>query len=185
MSGLIASMAGAPQAASTAGGFYQGAANQVANEYGSPAANMFSQMEMAKLQPNFQQMINQASAQAAAQGITGSGAGRANLGNVAAQNAGTLAGAVSPLYQQGLGDYAGILSQMPGAQEGAYQGSVQDFLSMVQTAAMAAGGAAAGGAFSGGGGGGGSMIQPAQQVSGGAGASYYAPGGYMQTGYQQ
>ena len=175
---------GAPQAASTAGGFYQGAANQVANEYGSPTANMFSQMEMAKLQTKFS-ADDRSAQRKQRRKDAGSGAGRANLGNVAAQNAGTLAGAVSPLYQQGLGDYAGILSQMPGAQEGAYQGSVQDFLSMVQTAAMAAGGAAAGGAFSGGGGGGGSMIQPAQQVSGGAGASYYAPGGYMQTGYQQ
>lgn len=184
MSGIIASLAGAPQAASTAGGFYSGAANQVANEYGSPAANMFSQMEMAKLQPDFQSMINQAAGQAAAMGITGSGAGRANLGNVAAQNAGTLAGAVSPLYQQGLQDYAGIIGAMPGAQTQAYQNSIQDFYQAVQMASEAAAGMPPVGGGSGGSSGTYGFNNPLAAGSSGGTPFYYTNTNPYQAGFQ-
>lgn len=153
MSGIIPGLAGAPQAASTAGGYYQNAAQEIANQYGSPAANMFSQMAMAKLQPDFQSQINQSAAQAAAMGITGSGAGRANLGNVTAQNAATLAGSVAPFYQQGMQDYAGVIGQMPGAQNNAYQDAIQQFYQAISSgASLAAGMPPMGGSPSGGGG---------------------------------
>ena len=140
MGGLIAMLSGAPQAASTAGGYYQGAANEIANEYGSPAATQFVHEQNAALRPEFQQQSDALTSQLAGQGIASSGAGRAAFGNLAANQAATLAGAAAPLYQQGLGQYGQIIGDMPQAQTSAYQGSIQDFYGALQSAAAAAGG---------------------------------------------
>jgi hypothetical protein len=174
-------LAGAPQAASTAGGFYSDAAKQIANEYGSPAANQFAAMQMGATQPDFQKYIDQAAAQAAAMGITGSGAGRANLGNVTAQQSAALAGSIAPLYQQGLQDYSSIINQMPGAQAGAYNQSITDLMNAIQMGAAAAGGMPGLGGGGGGGGinpsvgGGQSISSPGYLPPGMGTASYYTP----------
>jgi hypothetical protein len=140
VSGLISSLAGAPSAASNAGSYYQNAANEISGQYGSPLANRYSAMEMGALRPQMKSIMDQASAQAAATGIAGSGAGRAMLGNAAAQNAATLTGAVSPLYQQGMAESAGVIGEMPGAQNQAYQDAIQQFYQAISMAGQAAGG---------------------------------------------
>lgn len=140
MSGIIGWLAGAPQAASTAGGYYQTAANQLATEYGSPAAQMFSKEYMGAMQPQMEQLNQQGLGQLAATGLGGSGAGRATMGDITAQEAGSLASGVAPMYQQALQQYGNIIGAMPGAQEGAYQGAVQDFYGALQSGAAAAAG---------------------------------------------
>jgi hypothetical protein len=130
---------GAGSAANTAGGYYQNAANQIATEYGSPAAGIFSKEEMAALRPLFTQENSALGATLAAQGLSNSGAGRALGGNLAATQSGQLAGAVAPLYQQGLADYAGIISQMPGAQNTAYQNAISQGMQALGAAGSAFG----------------------------------------------
>lgn len=139
MSGIIGWLAGAPQQASTAGGYYQTAANELATEYGSPAAQMFSKEYMGALQPQIQQLNQQGLANEAATGQYGSGAGRASLGDLTAQEAGSLAQGVAPMYQQALSQYGNIIGAMPGAQENAYQGAIQDFYQALQSGASAYG----------------------------------------------
>ena len=140
MSGIIPGLAGAGGAANTAGGYYTNAANDIVNATGSPAAATFGQLQNAQLRPQFQSAINQVGAQAAAQGITGSGSDRANLGNVTAQNAATLAGAEAPLYSQALGQYGSIIGQEPGAQNQAYQNAISQFYTGLQDAGSMIGG---------------------------------------------
>lgn len=140
MSGIISSLSGAPNAASQAGGYYTNAANQIASRYGSPLANEYAAMEMGAERPQQQALLNQAAAGAAAMGITGSGEGRANLGNVDAQNSATLAGTIAPLFQQGLSTAADVIGQMPGAQNQAYQDAIQQFYQAVSMAGQAAAG---------------------------------------------
>jgi hypothetical protein len=139
MSGLIGWLAGAPSAASTAGGYYQNAANELATEYGSPAAQMFSKEYMGAMQPQITQLNQQGLDQLAATGLGGSGAGRATMGDITAQEAGSLAQGVAPMYQTALSQYGNIIGAMPGAQESAYQGAIQDFYDAIQTGAMAYG----------------------------------------------
>lgn len=143
MSGIIGWLAGAPSAASTAGGYYQNAANEIANMYGtgSPAAQTFSGEEMAALRPQFQQQNQQMLGQLAATGLGGSGAGRATMGDVTADQSATLAQNVAPLYSQALSQYGNIIGAMPGAQESAYQGAISDFYNALSTGATAAGAA--------------------------------------------
>lgn len=140
MSGIISGLAGAPQAASTAGGYYQNAADQIATQYGSPEAKMFSAEEMGALRPQFRQQDAQLTASNAAQGIGTSGAGRYNFGNLGGQQAAALAGAVAPLYQQGEAQYGNVISEMPQAQEGAYQSAIQQLYAAIQDAGQIAGG---------------------------------------------
>lgn len=143
MSGILGFLSGAPQAANNAGGYYQNAANQMVSAYGSPAAQMFSGEEMAALRPQFQQENQQMLGTEAATGLAGSGAGRASLGDVTAQQSGALASQVGPLYSQALGQYGDIMQEMPGAQEQAYQGAIQQFMDALSTGASAAGAAGA------------------------------------------
>jgi hypothetical protein len=140
MGGLIPALAGAPQAASNAQGYYQNAADMIATQTGSPEAQMFSKEQMAALRPMFAQQDAALTAQNAAQGIGASGAGRYNFGNLGAQQAGVMAGSVAPLYSQAESQYGNIIGAMPGAQEGAYQGAVDQLLQAIQTGATAAGG---------------------------------------------
>lgn len=140
MSGIVGMLSGAPSAASTAGGYYQNAANELANEYGSPAAQMFGKEQMASLRPLFNQQTQALTGDLAAQGIAPSGAGRAAFGNLAANQSATLAGSVAPLYQQALGQYGNIIGQMPGSQVNAYQDAINNFYQAVSMAGEAAGG---------------------------------------------
>lgn len=127
MSDIIASIAGAPQAANSAGGYYQTAANDVYNTYGPNATQQFVRLQNEALRPQFNQQDEMLSAAQAAQGLGASGAGRANYGNLGAQQSATLAGADAPLFSQGLGAAAGVYGAMPGAQVSAYDQSIQDF----------------------------------------------------------
>ena len=90
----------------------------------------------------------------AAQGITHSGAGINAFGNLGAQQAGALASADAPLFSQGLQGATGIYSEMPGAQNNAYNDAIQQFYQALQTGASA---------FAGGFGGGGSKAAIRQQ----------------------
>lgn len=140
MSGILASIAGAPQAASNAQGYYQNAADMIATQTGSPEAQIFSKEQMAALRPMFAQQDAELTAQNAAQGTGTSGAGRYNFGNLAGQQSATMAGAVAPLYSQAESQYGNIIGAMPGAQQSAYQNSVDQLLQAIQTGASAAGG---------------------------------------------
>lgn len=140
MSGIISWLAGAPQAANTAGGYYQSAADQIANQYASPAAARFVGEQNAALRPQFQMQDDQLTGQLAGQGLASSGAGRAAFGNLAANQAATLAGAAAPLYQQGEQQYGNIISEMPGVQNSAYQDAITQFYQAVQMAGEAAAG---------------------------------------------
>lgn len=151
MSGIIPGLAGAPQAASTAGGYYQNAADQIATQYGSPEAKMFSSEEMGALRPQFAQQAAQLTASNAAQGTGTSGAGRYNFGNLAGQQSAALAGAVAPLYQQGESQYGNVISAMPGAQTSAYQDAIQSFYAAMQDAGQMAAGMPPTGSTTGGG----------------------------------
>jgi len=169
VSGIIGTLAGAPQAASNAQSYYTGASNQIAGMYGSPLANRFAAMERGVLQPSYQAGLQQAAAQAAAMGLAGSGAGTASMGNVAAQNAASLTGAVAPLYQQGMGEAAGVISQMPGAELSAYQNAIQNFYDAVAMAGQAAAGIPPSAPQS-------PQYGPAGQGYGSGGTGYYSPG---------
>jgi hypothetical protein len=127
MSGLIAGLAGAGGAASTAGGYYQNAANELVSATGSPAAQMFSAEEMAALRPLFNQQTQGLLGTEAATGLGGSGAGRAMLGDLTANQSATLASNIAPLYSQALGEYGNIIGAMPGAQTSAYQDAINNF----------------------------------------------------------
>lgn len=140
MSGIIASLAGAPQQASAYGSYYQNAANEISNQYGSPAAQMFSKEQAAALRPQFANQQALLTSGLAAQGIAPSGAGRAAFGQLGADQAATLAGATAPLYQQALGQYGNIIGAMPGSQVQGYQGAINDFYQAVQMAGEAAAG---------------------------------------------
>ena len=181
MSGILGFLSGAPQAANNAGGYYQNAANNLVSAYGSPAAQTFSGEEMAALRPQFAQQNEQQLATEAATGLAGSGAGRASLGDVTAQQSAALAQNVGPLYSQALGQYGDIMQEMPGAQEQAYQGAIQDFYDALQTGASAAGAASGfGNPF--GSSGGSSSSFPGTAVN--VGGTYYTgSGGYGQVGY--
>lgn len=139
MGGIIPALAGAPQAASTAGGYYQSAADQIANQTGSPEAQIFSKEQMAALRPMFAQQDAELTAENAAQGTGTSGAGRYNFGNLAGQQSATMAGSVAPLYSQAESQYGNIIGAMPGAQTSAYQDAISQLMQAVQTGATAAG----------------------------------------------
>jgi len=127
MSGLISSLAGAPGAASQAGSYYQQAMQNLINAYGSPAAQTFGKEEQQSLQPMFAQQTQGLVDQLNALGIQNSGAGSAQLGNLAANQSSTLAGAIAPLYSQALSQYGNIDAMMPGAQNQAYQNAISNF----------------------------------------------------------
>lgn len=122
MSGLISGLAGAGGAANNAGSYYQNALGQV------PQITQGDiNQETAQFTPIFNQQDQQLGAKEAAMGITGSGAANADFGTLGSGQAASLAGAISPLYQQRLGIQGGILSQEPGAQEGAYNNAISQF----------------------------------------------------------
>ena len=73
-------------------------------------------------------------------GLRGSGAGSNDLQNLVGTQSGALAGAIAPLYQQALGAYSNINSQMPGAQMNAYQNAINNFYAGLSDAASVAGG---------------------------------------------
>jgi hypothetical protein len=160
MSDLISGLAGAGGAANTAGGFYQSALSNEINAAGSPAAADFSRLQNAALRPEFQQQQTGLTDSLAAQGIASSGAGRSAFGNLAANQASTLAGVTAPLYQDAMNTYGQIDAQMPGAQEGAYNDAIQNFYQGIGAAGSAAGDIF--GLPTGGGGGGGGYT-PASQ----------------------
>ena len=147
MSGLIAGLAGAPQAASVTQGFYGQALNNDVNAAGSPAAADFAKLQAASLRPQFAAQDAQLGAQSAAQGLVGSGEGRALGGSVASNQASTLAGVTAPLYQQALGNYGQVNAEMPGAETQSYNDAISQF-----EQAVASGASAFGGGFGGGGG---------------------------------
>lgn len=140
MSGLIAGLAGAGGAANTAGQYYQNAAGQIVDATGSPAAQTFGRLQLAAERPAFQSSNDALSAQLAAQGLGGSGAGRALGGNLAATQSGQEAGALAPLYSQALGQYGNIIGQEPGAQVSAYQNAIDNFYQAINDASSLAAG---------------------------------------------
>ena len=140
MSGLIAGLAGAGGAASTTGGYYQGAANDIVNATGSPAAATFTRLLNRSLQPQFAAQNAQTNAGLAAQGITNSGQGRSDFGNTMATQSGQIAGADAPLYSQALGEYGNIIGAMPGAQVNSYQDAINNFYQALSAAGSAAAG---------------------------------------------
>lgn len=128
--GLLGSMGGsqAPgQDASTVGGYYQSALNQVPQVTAQDIA-----LEKQSLQPQFDQQDASLAAKEASMGISNSGAARADFGDLAGAQAGALAGAISPLYQQQLGIQGGILGAQPGAQSGAYANGQQNYYNAMQ-----------------------------------------------------
>lgn len=182
MGGLIGWLAGAPQQASNAQSYYQNAANQMVNAYGSPAAQTFSREYMGAMQPQFQQLNQQTLDTEAATGLGGSGAGRAMMGDTTANEAASLAQGVAPMYQQALGQYGNIMEAMPGAQEQAYQGAISDFYNMLQSGAMAYGmSSGGGGSFNPAMAGAGITEGPQNMTE--SGGTYSSTGGYGQVGY--
>ena len=165
MSGLIAGLAGAPQAASNAGGYYQNAAGEIVNATGSPAAATFTRLLNRSLQPQFAQQDAGMNAMLAAQGITNSGQGRSDFGNLAAQQSGQIAGADAPLYQEALGQYGNIIGAMPGAQTQSYNDALQNFYNALGGGLSGVGSFFGMGGF--GGSGGGTSAPAAPQYSGG------------------
>ena len=140
MTQILAWLSGAPQAANQAGSYYQNAANDVYQQYGPSATKYFTAEQNAALRPQFQQQEQQLAGTEAAQGITHSGAGIDAFGNLGAQQAGALASADAPLFSQGLQGATGIYSQMPGAQNNAYNDAIQQFYQALSMAGQAAGG---------------------------------------------
>ena len=140
MSQILAWLSGAPQAANQAGSYYQNAANDVYQQYGPSATKYFTAEQNAALRPQFQQQEGQLAGTEAAQGITHSGAGINAFGNLGAQQAGALASADAPLFSQGLQGATGIYSEMPGAQNNAYNDAIQQFYQALSMAGQAAGG---------------------------------------------
>jgi hypothetical protein len=139
MSSLIAGLAGAGGAAQNAGNYYTAAMQNEINAAGSPAATDFARLQMATLRPEITAQNNQLLGTLAATGLGGSGAGRSLGGNVASNEASTLAGVTAPLYQQALQGYSNINAQMPGAQEQAYSAAIQQFYQALSGAASTAG----------------------------------------------
>lgn len=160
MPGIIASLSGAPGAATTAGNYYQNAANQIVSSTGSPAAQDFIGEQNAALQPQFQTQDQALKAQLAAQGITGSGAAKQGFGNLINNQQSTIAGVDAPLYSQALGQYGSIIGQEPGAQNSAYQNAIQQFYQAIQGAGSLAGAAFGVPGFGGNGAGTGSVDSP-------------------------
>ena len=115
LSQIIGWLSGAPQAASTAGSYYDNAADEVFNQYGPSATKYFTAEQNAALRPQFQQQERQLAGTEAAQGITHSGAGINAFGNLGAQQAGALASADAPLFSQGLARRYGnlLVSRLP------------------------------------------------------------------------
>lgn len=177
MSGIISGLAGAGGAANTAGGYYTNAANQIASEYGSPAAQMFSKEYISSLQPGFEDQQRGLLGTLSALGITNSGAGKADLSNLYGQEAAGEAAGIAPMYQQALGQYGNIISQEPGAQNNAYQNAIQNFYAGISDAASLAAGLPPTGQTSGGVDYSGSGLGPSNPLgSGGTGMG--APGEY-------
>lgn len=140
MSQILAWLSGAPQAANQAGSYYQNAANDVYQQYGPSATKYFTNAQDLALRPQFQDQADDLAGTEAAQGVTHSGAGVNAFGNLGAQQAGALASADSPLFSQGLQGATGIYSQMPGAQNNAYNDAIQQFYQAISMAGQAAGG---------------------------------------------
>ena len=140
MSQLIGSIAGAPQAANTAGGYYQGAANDIYSAYGPSATSYFTALQNNALRPQFNQQAQQLAGTEAAQGVTHSGAGINAFGNLGAQQAGTLSQADAGLFSQGLQGATNVYEQMPAAQNNAYNDAIQQFYQALSGAGQAAAG---------------------------------------------
>ena len=111
-------------------------------------------MQQRTLQPEFNQQDAALTAQEASQGILGSGAGRAGLNTLVGQQSGTLASALSPLYQEALGQYGGAQTSGAGAAADAYQSAIQQFYQGLQQVGNFAGDAFGVPGLSGGDGGG-------------------------------
>jgi len=110
------------------------------NAAGSPAATDFARLQMATLRPEITAQNNQLLGTLAATGLAGSGAGRSLGGNVASNEASTLAGVTAPLYQDAMNAYGNINAAMPGAQNQAYQDAIQQFYQAISMAGQAAAG---------------------------------------------
>lgn len=128
MSQLIAGLSGANGAASNAGSYYQNAADNIFNTAGSPEAQKFSQIYQAALQPGFQQSQQGLLGTLASQGITTSGAGKADLSNLFSNQSAQFAQGVAPMYQEAEQQYGNVLSQQPGAELGAYNQANNQFI---------------------------------------------------------
>lgn len=137
---LVDWLSGAPGAANTAGSYYQNAANDIYSLYGPSATKYFTNEQNLALRPQFNQQAQNLSGIEAAQGITHSGAGRANYGTLGVGQAGATASADAPLFSQGLAGATGVYSQMPGAQVNAYQDAINNFYQALSAAGSAAAG---------------------------------------------
>lgn len=159
LSSLVGFLAGAPQqaqnsnqqfqnASNESGGYYGTALNKLVNSTGSgsPAAATFGAEQQAALQPMFNQQQQQLAGSNAAQGITNSGSGAYNNGQLAADQSATLAGAIAPLYSTALGQYGSLLGSQAGTQSGlvgqgasaanqSYGQAIQDFYGAASSAA--------------------------------------------------
>ena len=139
-SSIIGYLAGAPQAASTARGFYSPYLDQLWNPNGSPAAQQFIGQTKAGLQPEFDDQNKALLAELNATGIAHSGAAKANLQDLVGRQSAALAGATAPFYGQALGEYGNLAGQSAGAQEGAYTNSLNQFYNFLEAAGSAAAG---------------------------------------------
>ena len=183
---LLGFLAGAPQAANTAGNYYNQALDEAQGIGSGSLASTYGGEEKAALQPDFKAEDQSLGASLAAQGITNSGAAKAAYGNLAAGQSGKLAGALAPFYSQAEGIAGNIHGQRPGAQVGAYNDAISQFMT---AASDAAGGYGAGGGVPGGGAGtadrGSTRVRPTRcsrdpntyDASGGYGDTI-APGNY-------
>lgn len=140
MSQLIGGLAGAGSAANTTQGFYNQALQNEIDSAGSPAAKDFAKLQMAALRPEFNTQNAQLASTEAAQGLVGSGQGRALGGNVASNQASTLAGVTAPLYQQALSQYGSINAEAPGADAQSYANAIAQFYQALSMAGQAAAG---------------------------------------------
>lgn len=145
LGGLLGAVSGGDYAQNKSNAAYQQALDQL-GPGGTSAAKKYGAYETAALQPQFKAQDQTLAAREAAQGIGGSGAAKADFGDLGAQQSAVLAGSEAPLFSQGLGAYDSLVGQEPGAGQEAYQQALNNFYGAAESAA--------GGVPTGGGGGG-------------------------------
>jgi hypothetical protein len=122
-------LSGATYDANNTGNYYQQALNKLISSTGSgsPAAQTFSNEEVAALKPLFKTQNQNMADQDASLGITESGAAKKGYSDLASNQSAALAGNIAPLYSQALGAYGNIAAAEPGAQSGVYQNATDQF----------------------------------------------------------
>lgn len=98
---------------------YQNAENQLSGNLPA-AATSYGALLQEGLQPQFTQQLNALPGALAAAGLTGSGAGAQQVGNVLGQQSSAFASGLAPLYSNAESQYAGLLSGNAGADTSIY-----------------------------------------------------------------